>query len=193
MGNSVAMTFNIKNTGRTFTINVEKNSENIVKSLVSVTNSNEITQKDAEKLQNIAKRNGDFNVLEQSDLAPEEKLAMANINGYNKPYELSLVTVGGTKCLQVKVRKTKWYYPNPQLKTIKADFGLPNGLLVRKGEIPYGNEDVIGKRAVPGSTPDGRNTDYDVAELEAGDVINIPIEQVKINDSPKGFWGRPWF
>ena len=126
-------------------------------------------------------------------LSPEEKLKLAELNGYNKPYELSLVTVDGKKCLQVKVRKTKWYYPNPQLKTIKADFGLSDGLLVRKGEIPYGNKDVIDKRAVPGSTPDGRNTDYDAAELEAGDVINIPIENVKINDSPKGFWGRPWF
>ena len=186
------VTFNVANgnkSTRKFTFQTE--SKELINSIITVGSDNTISHSDMVKLQETARKNGDAGILEQCDLSAEEKLKMAELNGYNGPYELSLSE--DKKFLKVKVKKTKWYYPDPQLRTIKADFGIEAKVLVTKDGIPYGNEGVISKRAEPGSSADGRNTDYDVAELKAGDVINLPIALVKLNSKPQGFWQRPWF
>ena len=190
MGNDIQptrVTFNIKDTNNKFSILTT--DKTFINSIITVKNDT-ITSKDIPKLQEVAKRSGDLGVIENSDLSPEEKLTLATQRKFGKPYELSLSP--DKKYLQVKVKKTKWYYPNPQLKTIKSDFGIPDNILVTQNGIPHNNEALIKKRAEQGSSANDKNTDYDNAELEAGDTINLPINMVNLSDKPQGFWKRPW-
>ena len=124
----------------------------------------------------------------QSRLTAQQKIDLANKNGFGEYYDLKPSSDG--KYIILKVKDSGIFTQNPTLDTIKSDFGIASGVLVNKGEIPYGNQEVIEKRAKPGSTADGRNTDYDAAKLLPGDKLNIPLEEVKISDSPRGFWGR---
>lgn len=187
MGEPVSqVTLNIANSnGRTFTIPTK--NEQFINSIVNVKN-NTITNQDVITLQNIARCNGDAGILENCDLNGQQKLKLAMMNNYSEYYDIKLSNDG--KMFKITVKETPWYTKNPNLATIKSDFGIGNGVLVQKGNIPYGNDTLINKRAQAGSSADGRNTDYDKAVLEAGDTINIPVACVSINGTPRGGFGR---
>ena len=181
------VTFNIANSnGRTFTL-IAKN-ENFAKSVVEVKANNTITQTDVQLLKNLAGKNGDAGILESCDLNGKHKLNLAKMNDFGDYYDIKLSDDG--KMFQVTVKKTGMFTPNPTLETIKADFGVENNVFVQGSEIPYGNEGLIVKRSKPGSSADGRNTDYDKTKLEAGDTINIPVAKINITGTPRGALGR---
>ncbi len=171
---------------KNFTIKAENKS--LVSAVVNVKNGNEIINSDVIKLQEACRKGGDLGALENCDLNGIQKIALAKLNGFNEYYDISLTENG--MCLAVRIKETPWYVENPTLGTIKADFGVPDHIFVQGRNIPFGNADIINKRSVPGSTPDGRNTDYDKTKFEAGDVINIPIAQINIDGSPRGGFGR---
>lgn len=180
------LTFNLANSnGRTYTIMAE--SANLVKSAVTVKN-NTITQSDVSILQRLAAKNGDAGILEQCDLNGEQKLNLAKLNDFSKYYDIQLSEDG--KMFKVTVKATGIFTKNPTLGTIKADFGVKDNVFVQGHNIPYDNEGTIEKRAVPGSSADGRNTDYDAAKLLPGDSINIPVACVSISSSPRGAFER---
>lgn len=172
-------------TNRTFSVQVE--NKNFINSIVTVKNGT-ITESDVKKIQQAAGRSGDYGVLENCDLNADEKLNLALANKYSKYYDISLSN--DKKYFVVTVKETPWYMSNPDLGVIKSDFGIRPNVFVQKGEIKYGNEELINKRAEPGSTPDGRNTDYDAAKLLPGDTINIPVNEIQITGSPAGVLGR---
>ena len=181
------LTFNIANSnGRTFTLKAD--DEKLAKSVVSVKENNTITNADVALLQQTASKNGDFGILEHCDLSANHKLKLAELNNFGEYYDIKLSEDG--KMFKVTVKDAGAFVENPTLGTLKADFGIDDGVFVKKGEIPYGNGDIIQKRSKPGSSADGRNTDYDQTKFEPGDSINIPVALIKITDSPRGFWGR---
>ena len=180
---------------RSFTVTKNIKENNFINSVIKVADNNSITEADEKKLEGIAKR---FNVwydnaIEDADMTPDEKLALAKQNpNYSKHYNLSLSE--DKKFLVVEVKKTNFLYPDPQMQTIKADFGVRNNVLVEKNYIPHGNAETINKH-INVWTYDDRNINYDKIEFEAGDKINIPIEEVYIQPKSAGFWSfdRPWF
>ena len=181
------LTLNIANSnGRKFTILAE--NENLVKSVVAVKENNTITQADAKILQQVASKNGDIGILESCDLSGNHKLKLAEMNDFGEYYDIKLSEDG--KMFQVTIKKTGFFTPNPTLDTIKADFGIADHVLVGKGNIPYGNEELIQKRSKLGSSVDGRNTNYNFTKLEPGDTINLPVANINIDGSPRGFFGR---
>ena len=180
------LTFNIANSnGRTYSILAE--NENLVRSIVKV-NNNTITNNDIQILQKTAAKNGDVGILESCDLSGQHKLNLAKMNGFSDYYDIKLSEDG--KMFQVTVKKTGILTKNPTLDTIKSDFGIDDGVLVQKGNIPYGNENLIEKRSEAGSSADGRNTDYNVTKLLPGDTINLPVALVNLDSSPRGFFRR---
>lgn len=188
MGNQVSqVTLNIANSnGRTFTISTE--NKQFINSVVKVGENNTISNEDVVTLQNIARKNGDAGILESCDLSGQQKLKLAMLNNFGEYYDIKLSNDG--KMFTIIVKETPWYTKNPNLATIKSDFGVAEGVLVQKGNIPYDNQGTINKRAKAGSSADGRNTDYDQATLEAGDKINIPVACININGTPRGGLGR---
>lgn len=180
------LTFNIANSnGRTFSMLAQ--DESLVRVVVNVKD-NIITQNDIKTLQNLAAKNGDAGVLEQCDLSGHQKLNLAKLNGFEDYYDMKLSEDG--KMFQVTVKRTGMFTKNPTLATIKSDFGIEDNVLVQKGKIPYGNEDLINERAKAGSSADGRSTDYNAAVLKPGDTINLPVACLTIDSSPRGFFRR---
>ena len=172
---------------KSFTLNVENSK--YINSVVNVGENNTITPEQMKQLQNIAARSGDLGVLELCDLTPAEKINLAKINGYSEYYNIKISKDG--KYYQVEIKETGTWTKDPNLGTIKKDFGVRDGVFVQGHEIPYGNEDLIYNRE-KGRTADERNIDYDKTKLKPGDVINIPVSEVTIQDSPRGKWGRFW-
>jgi len=168
-----------------FTINVE--NKKFINSVIVFGEDNTITLEQMKKLQEVAAREGDLGVLEACDLNPEEKINLANLNGYNEYYDIKLSK--DKKFFEVTIKETGTFVCDPYLGTIKKDFGVREGVFVQGSDIPYGNESLI-MNAKKNMTADERNIDYDSAHLKPGDVIRIPVEEVSIQDSPRGFWGR---
>lgn len=167
---------NPNNTTRKFSIMAE--NETLINSIVTVKN-NTISYSDMEKLQNIAKRNGDAGVLEQCDFGAEEKLALAKLNKFGEYYDITLSN--DKKYFKVKIKDAGMFCANPNLATIKSDFGIKDNVLVQKGGIPHGNEGVI-------TGSHGGN--FDGVTMNPGEVINIPVEEININGTPSGGFSR---
>ena len=72
-----------------------------------------------------------------------EKLKLANMYGFSEYYDISLSE--DRKMFKVKIKDAGFFVSNPNLGTIKSDFGIKDNVLVRKGKIPYKNEKVIAK------------------------------------------------
>ena len=187
MPDTVKFNVKVNNTSNTkpFTLNVE--DKKFINSIITVGEDNTITPEQMKKLQEAAGRNGDLGILEACDLNPEEKINLANSNGYSEYYDIKLSKDG--ELYEVTVKKTSNLVKDPTLGTIKKDFGVRDNVFIQKGEIPYGNEDLI-RNAGKNMTPDARNVDYDSTQLREGNTIRIPVEEVNIQDSPRGFWGR---
>ena len=162
---------------RKFSIMTEDKS--LINSIVTVKN-NTISTSDMEKLQSIARKNGDAGVLEQCDLGAEEKLQLAKLNKFSEYYDITISN--DKKYFKVKIKDAGMFCKNPNLATIKSDFGLRDGVLVNKGSIPHGNEGVI-----PSSS---YGAGFDSIELNVGDTINIPVAEINIDGSPRGGFGR---
>lgn len=177
------VTLNVANgnkTTRQATIIVQDGNKQLINSVINVGKNNTIKLSDFQKLQEVARKNGDAGILEQCDLGAKQKLKLAMMNGFSEYYDISLSDDG--KLFKVKIKDAGTFVKNPSLATIKKDFGIRDNVLVQKGKIPYGNEGVI-----PESTyGDG----YDNVEIETGKTINIPVAEINIEGSPRGFWGR---
>ena len=169
---------NGNNSTRKCTILVE--NKDLVNTLVKVKKGNVITETDLQKIQDIAKKNGDAGILEQCDLGANEKLKLANMYGFSEYYDISLSE--DRKMFKVTIKDAGFFVSNPNLGTIKSDFGIKDNVLVRKDKIPYNNEKVIPKS----SYGDG----YDNIKLNVGESINIPVSEVNISGDPRGFFGR---
>lgn len=170
---------------RKFTFQTE--NVKLIKSIVTVKN-NTISESDMKKLQETAKKGGDLGILESCDLNAQEKVNLAKLNNFSEYYDIKPSQDG--KYLVVTIKKCGMFTQDPTLGTIKSDFGVRDNVFVTKEGIPHGNELIIEKRSKAGSSADGRNTDYDQAKLRPGDVLNIPVSEINISDTPRGFWGR---
>lgn len=185
------VTYTVKGTNNEYTFNAENNK------YTQAVLGREIEDKTISKAE-MGKINGamqresgkDYGALEYSDLTSEEKVYLAKLNGYGDLYDLKIN--GG--CLEITVKKSKWYMPLPELGTIKSDFlGSEDGILISKGQIPYGNDELITKRRneqIESLQNDRGHIDYDELTLQEGDVIRIPLDKFVVKDSAKGFWGR---
>ena len=186
MPDAVTLNITTDNNGtKPFTINVE--DKKFINSVITVGDNYTITEEQAKKLQEIARRNGDFGILELCDLNSNEKINLAYINGYGEYYEIKLSKHG--KYYQVTIKETGFFTKDPTLNTIKVDFGVRFGVFIDKNEILHGNEDLINSRDKK-MTAEDRNINYDTTKFKAGDTINIPVEEVTIQNSPRGMWGR---
>ena len=180
MGNSI--TFNVVNSDNkvtnTYTCMLENKS--FINSIITVGDNNSIRESDVKKLTDIAQRSGDLGIIEHSDLTGEEKKNLALANNFGEYYDITVSKDG--KYLQVKIKDAGFFCKNPNLATIKSDFGIRDGVFVQKDNIPHGNEDVI-----PEST---YGAGYDSVELLVGETINIPVSEININGTPRGGFGR---
>lgn len=176
------VTLNVQQTNKQInkpaTVQVENKS--LINCIFPNINNNTITEAQLEKLQEIARKNGDACILEQCDLGAEEKLQLAVMNNFSKYYDITLSD--DNKYFKVKIKDAGMFCKNPNLGVIKDDFGLKDGVLVQQGNIPHGNEDVIPKSSY--------GAGYDNVELQVGDVINIPVSEINIEGTPKGGFGR---
>ncbi len=150
--------------------------------LKSLFPTNNITEDDLVKIQEIARQSGDLGVLESSDLNPSQKLALATVNEYNEYYDIKLSKDG--KYYEIKVKEAGVFTKDVTGYGIKRDFGLRENVLLDN------NLDYMVDNAEPGSTPDGRNTDYDKVKFPAGTVIKLPVGEVNFEAGPSGFWRR---
>ena len=165
-----------------FTIQTEK--ENYINSIIEVGKNNEISENDKVKLLEIAGRSGDLNTIETSDLSLDDKINYANYCGYDKFYSFKVSKNG--KYLEVTVKETSALTANPNLGNIKDDFlGGKSNILVTKEEIPHENSNLIERKA-----PYGARENYDEITLMPGETINIPIEHLQFNESPRSWLAR---
>ena len=156
--------------------------KSLINSVINVQKGNIITETDLKRLQDVARKNGDAGILEHCDLGAQEKLNLAKMNGFSEYYDISLSK--DKKFFHVKVKDAATFVADPTLGTIKSDFGIRDNVLVQKGKIPYGNENVI---------PDSSyGAGYDNIKIKTGETINIPVAEIDIDGSPKGFLGRLW-
>lgn len=164
---------------------VDKNSTKIIQSILGheIEEGGNLTAQELSILQQTAKKGGNMTVLEDADLSPEQKLNQAKFNGYGEYYKLSLSP--DKKFIVIEVKKTGGCTPDPKLCDIKADFGIPDNIIVQKKQIPYGNRETLELRKEDG------NGDFDKIKLRPGDKLNIPINCIKIqDDGPRGAMGR---
>ncbi len=176
-----AITLNIidpktQKTVRQGTLNVQ--DEKIIK-FFDVKN---VTEEGFIKLQEKARNARDIGVLDYYDLTPEEKLAQAKENKYDKYYDIKLSNDG--KFFEIKVKPQGAFSPAFNGYDIKADFGLAENVLMNN------NKDYVVKHAPAGSTPDGRNTDFDKATFTPDYTIKIPVNEASFNNGPSGWWSR---
>lgn len=163
---------------KTFSIRTENKS--LLNAIVGDIKNETITEAQMHRLQEVAGRNGDAGILESCDLGGAEKINLAKMNGFSQYYDISLSD--DKKYFKVKIKDAGALCKNPNLATIKADFGLRDGVLVQKGKIPHGNDGVI-----PSSTGGGG---FDGVELKVGKEINIPVSEINITGSPRGAVAR---
>ena len=164
-----------KDTGKTYTCNVENKS--FINSIITIGENNSIKKSDIDKLQEVAKRSNDYGIIEQSDLNGHEKKNLALANNFDEYYDIKVSDDG--KYLQVTIKEA---LKDPNLADIKADFGVKDGVFVKKGDIPHGNEDVI-----PSSS---YGAGFDSIVIPAGKTINIPVSEINIDGSPRGAFLR---
>gem|GEM_PF-4603570 len=177
-----SVTFNVTNDNKstqTYTMKVE--DKKFINSIIDVKDNN-LTTAQLQQLKDVAARSGDANILERCDLTPQDNIKLAELNGYGKYYEITLSS--DRKFYQVKIKDTA---KDPTVGTIKRDFGVRDNVFVQKSDIPYGNEALL--RNAKKSSLDNY-TDWDTAQLRPNNVINIPVEEVTIQNSPRGFLGR---
>ncbi len=141
-----------------------------------------ISEEDLIKLQETARKSGDLGVLESSDLNPEQKLSLAEVNGYNEYYDIKLSNDG--KYYEVKVKDAGFFTRDLKAINVKRDFGLKENVLLNN------NLNYMIDNAEPGSSADGRNTDYDQVKFPAGTVIKLPVEETSFDAGASGFWRR---
>lgn len=151
-----------------------------INSIITIGENNTIKTSDIDLLNNVAKRSGDAGIIEQSDLNGSEKKSLAFANNFGKYYDIEVSQDG--KYLQVKIKDAGLLCKNPNLDTIKSDFGIRDNVLVKEGYIPHGNEGVI-----PRST---YGSGYDAVELSVGDTINLPVSEINISGEPRGAVSR---
>lgn len=181
MPNSV--TFNVvdnnnNKTTRTYTCLTENKS--FINSIITVGKDNTIKETDINKLIAVAKRSGDAGIIEQSDLNGQEKLNLALANKFSDYYDIKLSNDG--KYFQVTIKDVGMFCMDPNLDTIKNDFGVKDDVFVKKGEILHGNDGVI-----PDSTG---GAGFDSIIIKTGQTINIPVSEINIDGSPRGGFGR---
>lgn len=162
---------------------IKTENKKFINSIITVNENNEITEEQKNTLLTAAAKCGKSDILENCDLSFQQKINLANLNGFDKFYDLKLSKDG--KFLVMTVKETNMFIPRPTIGRIKTDFGIKNGVLVQKGSIPYGNEDVISCRHAQSG-----EEDYDIAKLLPGDKLNIPIEEVHFDDKPRTALGR---
>lgn len=162
-------------------------NKNYINSIIELGENNSITEAQMEQLRHVAARSGDSKVLEQSDLNGQNKINLAKLNGFDEYYDISLSKDG--KLMQVKIKDAGMLVKNPILGTIKKDFGVRDHVFIQGDEVPYGNEDIIYNNEID-YVSDYNNKDYDRVILKVGQTINIPVNEVNINGTPKGFLGR---
>ena len=172
------------NQTKPFTLMTE--NKDFINSIITVGENNQISVKDKNKLLEVAGRNGDLGILEETDLTMQEKINLANFRGFDKFYDIKLSD--DKKYLQVTIKKTTAFNTDPTIGNIKEDFGVRDNVFVGKGYIPHGNEEVISN--APKNCGGGNNIDYDTAKLSPGQTINIPVEEVNFSENPRTWWAR---
>ena len=187
MVNQVTLNLTDNNGKKTGEFTMLTQNKNFINCVITVGEENTITETQMNELQSIAKRAGDKGVLEQCDLNSSQKLNLANMNDFDEYYDINISKDG--KYFEVKIKDAGLFVKNPSLDTIKSDFGIRDNVFVTKGGIPHGNESIIEKRG-PRLGANDKNLDYDRTTLEVGDVLRIPVNEINITDSPRGFWGR---
>ena len=111
--------------------------------------------------------------------ALEDKVNIANQNGYSKFYNIGISKDG--KYLEVTIKETAALSSDPDLGDIKDDFlGGKSDILVNKSDIPHGNAKLIESKHCDGN--------YDDIVLRPGETIRIPVEHLQFKDSPRGWW-----
>ena len=114
--------------------------------------------------------------------APSVIINKAKASGYENLYSMKISDDGLLIKITVKDQERN-------LKEIKADFlNGRSGIIVKKGDIPYGNVDIIERKfdEIKDRDPESHN-DYDLITLEKGETISLPIEAVIIQEKPCGF------
>lgn len=177
------LTFNVINSTtqqstKTYTCLTENKA--FINSIITVGSENTVTETDIKKLQEVAARSGDMGIIEQSDLNGEEKIKLANANGFSDYYELNLSKDG--KYIEVTIKDAGALCMDPNLGIIKSDFGIRDGVFVQKGNIPHGNNEIIPQSCGGGS--------FDGVVISAGKTINIPVSEINISGSPAGILKR---
>ena len=104
------LTFNVTNSTtqqstKTYTCLTENKA--FINSIITVGSENTVTETDIKKLQEVAARSGDMGIIEQSDLNGEEKIKLANANGFSDYYELNVDEI-----IESKLIKNLKKYPN---------------------------------------------------------------------------------
>ena len=156
---------------------VKTENKKFINSIITVNEEGEITEEQKRQLLEAAGRCGESDVLENCDLNYQQQINLANLNGFDKFYDLKLSKDG--KNLIMTVKRTNMFTPNPTLGRIKTDFGLKDGVLVKKGEISDDNYDVIQKRHL-----ESGEKDYDCAIMKPGDQLTIPMSEINFDDKP---------
>ncbi len=167
----------LKNNYKKATVLVE--DETLIKALFP---NGKVTENELASIQEVARKSGDMGVLEASDLNPTQKLALAKVNGYDEYYDIKLSKDG--KYYEVTIKETGMFTPDPKACNIKRDFGLKENVLLNN------NMNYMIDNAEPGSSADGRNTDYDQVKFPAGTVIKLPVDETSFEAGTSGFWRR---
>ena len=154
------------------------------KDVIKVFDLSNITEQEFIKLQEKARNARDIGVLDYYDFTPEEKLEQAKQNNYEKYYDIKLSDDG--KYFEIKVKPQGAFSPEFNGYDIKADFGLAENVLMNN------NKDYIVEHAPAGSTPDGKNTDFDKTTFSPDYTIKIPVGEASFNNGPSGWFSRLW-
>ena len=177
MANDITtVTFKIQSSNKTFTVNCE--NKGYTDAILGRFINGEITEAEADKLRKAAAGNGkDKGVIEACEIE-NDFCRNAAERGYYEKYDI----INNGNDVKVRVKKTGAFYPDPEGKDIKSDFGLAPGVLFSD------NEDLFKERK--DFLADETSPWADFTEFNAGDILEMRKNEIHLQEKPRGFWGR---
>jgi hypothetical protein len=170
-------TYKIKDTNKSFTVNCERSgyADAILGRFINGT----ITEAEAEKLRKAAASNSgkNSNLIEACEIG-DNFLQEAAEKGFYEYYD---IIRDGSK-IKARIRETGFFYPDPNGKSIRLDFGLAPGKLYENNEKLFHKRQSI---FAEDKSPWASSTEFD-----PGDVLEMPASDVKLREEPTGYWTR---
>ena len=173
-----ALSLKIQGTNQTYTVNCEHRG--YASAVLGRLINGEVTQAEVEKLKQAAasSKGKNANLIEACEIE-NDLCRTAAERGYYEYYDIAQED----GLLKVRVRETDTLYPDPQGYDIRKDFGLREGQLYDENKALFNSK-----------RPFFNGTGWaNKVEFGANEVVEMPASDVRLQESPRGFWRRGWF